>query len=187
VAEGAGQRACDAPPTAGRLIAFGDRGRAVAARPRAGRAYGRKVIDRLENPVKPRHLAVSLVVLAAVGGPIAGCGGSNPTADAAQSGTPAQHAKSSGSSRSKPSGGSGSVTIANFKFAPASLSVSAGTRITVANHDSTAHTATADNGNSFETGDIDPGSSATIALSKRGTYKYHCSIHPFMHGTLVVK
>lgn len=59
--------------------------------------------------------------------------------------------------------------------------------ITVTNHDSTAHTTTADDGKSFDTGNIDPGSSATIRLSKPGTYKYHCNIHPFMHGTLVVK
>ena len=50
-----------------------------------------------------------------------------------------------------------------------------------------AHTATADSGNSFDTGNIDPGSSATFTLSKVGTYSYHCSIHPFMHGTLTVR
>jgi len=81
----------------------------------------------------------------------------------------------------------GAVTIDNFKFMPASLTVTRGTRITIGNHDGTAHTATADNGSSFDTGDIGPDSSATFTLSRAGTYKYHCSIHPFMHGTLVVK
>jgi plastocyanin len=64
--------------------------------------------------------------------------------------------------------------------------VSQGT-ITVTNRDTTAHTTTADDGKSFDTGNIDPGSSATISPPKAGTYKYHCNIHPFMHGTLVVK
>ena len=79
------------------------------------------------------------------------------------------------------------MTIDNFKFMPASLTVSKGQRVTVTNDDSTAHTATADNGGSFDTQNIDPGSSATITVSKPGTYAYHCNIHPFMHATLVVK
>src|SRR3954467_9811311 len=137
--------------------------------------------DRLEHAVPPRHLIASLVALAAVTVPIAGCGGSSPAPSAAKQATP------SGSSPSKAAGGSGSVSIANFKFAPASLTVSAGTRVTVANRDTTAHTVTADDGRSFDTGSVDPGSSATVSVPKPGTYKYHCSIHPFMHGTLVVR
>lgn len=93
---------------------------------------------------------------------------------------------SSGSSQSPPSAGTAAVTIGNFKFVPACLTVSQDT-ITLTNRDTTAHTTTADDGKSFDTGNIDPGSSATISLSKQGTYKYHCNIHPFMHGTLVVK
>jgi plastocyanin len=119
-----------------------------------------------------RHVTASLVVLAAAAGPLAGCGGSDATPSAAQS---------------APSGGSRSITMSNFKFAPASLTASRGARITVTNRDGTAHTATADDGRSFDTGDVAPGSSATVTLSKAGTYKYHCSIHPFMHGTLVVR
>ena len=79
------------------------------------------------------------------------------------------------------------MSISGFAFESASLTVKSGTKVTVANNDSTAHTFTADDGHSFDTGDIDPGSSATLKLSKAGTYRYHCSIHPFMHGTLVVK
>lgn len=124
-----------------------------------------------------RHVIASLVALAALAGPVAGCGGSDATPPAAQSGGPAQHAALSG----------GSLTISSFKFTPASVTVNRGARITVTNHETTAHTATADNGQSFDTGDIAPGSSATLALSKTGTYRYHCSIHPFMHGTLVVR
>ena len=48
-------------------------------------------------------------------------------------------------------------------------------------------TATADDGNSFDTGTVDPGSSGTISVKKPGSYPYHCDIHPFMHGKLVVK
>ena len=60
-----------------------------------------------------------------------------------------------------------------------------GAKVTVTNDDSTAHTATADDGNTFDTGTLDPGSSQTISVSKPGSYPYHCSIHPFMKGTIV--
>jgi plastocyanin len=142
----------------------------------------------LEYAVQLRHVPASLVALAAVAGPIAGCGSSDSGSGDTQSGASAPAATSTAAaSQSDASGGSGSVTISDFKFAPASLTVAPGTRVTVANKDSTAHTATADKGNSFDTGDIDPGSSATVTLAKAGSYSYHCSIHPFMHGTLVVR
>ena len=115
------------------------------------------------------HLAAALVVIAAV----AGCGGST------SQGT----VKPSGSSQPK----SGAITIANFKFSPGTLTVKPGSRVTVSNHDSAAHTATADDGQSFDTGDISDGASATFSVAKAGTYSYHCAVHPFMKATLVVK
>ena len=126
-----------------------------------------------------RHLTTSLITTAAVAAPIAGCGNSDASGSAQGATTT--------SSQSGQSAGAAAVTISDFKFTPGALTVRQGARITVANHDTTAHTATADNGNSFDTGNIDPGSSATFTLSKVGTYSYHCSIHPFMHGTLTVR
>jgi plastocyanin len=123
----------------------------------------------MEHALKLRHLTASLVALAAAAGTVAGCGSSGAHPTAAQS------------------GGADSLGISNFKFRPARLTVSRGPRITVTNRDSTAHTATADDGRSFDTGNIDPGSTATITLAKAGTYRFHCSIHPFMHGTIVVR
>jgi plastocyanin len=148
----------------------------------------------LENAVHLRH-ATPLVALAAAAGLAAGCGGSGSgsgQSNAARSGgsqQPSAAAKPSATAKPKAAANpsTGSVTISNFKFAPASVTVSKGTRVTVANHDTTAHTATADDGHSFDTGNIDPNQSATITLSKSGTYKFHCNIHPFMHGTLVVR
>jgi plastocyanin len=125
--------------------------------------------------VKPCRLISPLVVIAATAMLAVGCGGDS------KANTPPQ-------STAKPSGGSGdAVTIANFKFSPPTLTVTAGTRITVTNDDSTAHTATSDDGNSFDTGTLDPGASRTIAVPKAGSYAYHCSIHPFMKATIVAK
>jgi plastocyanin len=129
--------------------------------------------------VKPRHSMGSLVVMAGTALLLAGCGGgSSPSGSANSSGSPSQAA----------SGGSSSaVKISNFKFSPASVAVKQGARVTVTNQDSAAHTATADDGHSFDTGTLAQGASQTISVSKAGSYPFHCSIHPFMHGTLVVK
>ena len=142
----------------------------------------------MEHAVRLRHLTTLLVAAAAVAASVAGCGSSDSSQSAQGAAKPSasQQPMSSGSSQSPPSAGTPAVTVNNFKFVPASLTVSQDT-ITVTNRDTTAHTTTADDGKSFDTGNIDPGSSATISQSKPGTYKYHCNIHPFMHGTLVVK
>jgi plastocyanin len=129
--------------------------------------------------VKLRHSMSSLVVIAGTALLLAGCGGGS---------SPSASAHSSGSSSQSGSGTSSSaVTISNFKFSPASVTVKRGARVTVTNQDSAAHTATADDGHSFDTGTLAQGASQTISVSKPGSYPYHCSIHPFMHGTLVVQ
>ncbi|MFJ8698476.1 cupredoxin domain-containing protein [Streptomyces ardesiacus] len=90
-------------------------------------------------------------------------------------------------SRSPASAGT-QVTIKDFTFQPASLTVSPGAKVTVVNKDSTTHTLTASKGGSFDTGDIAPGRSATFtAPSTAGDFPYTCTIHPFMKGTLTVE
>lgn len=89
--------------------------------------------------------------------------------------------------RSSASGGT-QVTIKDFTFEPASLTVSPGAKVTVVNKDSTTHTLTASKGGSFDTGDIAPGKSATFtAPSTAVDFPYACTIHPFMKGTLTVE
>ncbi|CAM5237207.1 hypothetical protein STENM327S_00485 [Streptomyces tendae] len=88
-----------------------------------------------------------------------------------------------------PATGAGTeVTIKDFKFQPASLTVSPGAKVTVVNKDTTTHTLTASKAGSFDTGDIAPGKSATFtAPSQPGDFPYTCTIHPFMKGTLTVE
>ncbi|HEX6713780.1 MAG TPA: cupredoxin family copper-binding protein [Thermoleophilaceae bacterium] len=117
----------------------------------------------------------SLAAVASVALLLAGCGGSSYGS-----------AKPSGSSTQTAVAGS-AVTISNFKFSPASVTVKPGARVTVSNQDSVTHTITANDGHSFDSGDLAAGQSRTISISKPGSYPYHCSIHPYMHGTLVVK
>jgi plastocyanin len=125
--------------------------------------------NRMQHAVRLRHLTTVLVAAAAVAASIAGCGSSDSSQSAQGAAKPSasQQPTSSGSSQSPPSAGPAAVTIDNFKFVPASLTVTQET-ITVTNRDATAHTTTADDGKSFDTGNIDPGSSATISQSKPG-------------------
>jgi plastocyanin len=127
--------------------------------------------------VTPRKTLPALAAVAAAAAVLAGCGG-NDSAGSPQTST---------SASSKPAAAASAVTISGFKFHPASLSARQGASLRITNGDSTAHTATADDGKSFATGPLDPGASKTIRLSKPGSYAYHCSIHSFMKGTIVVR
>lgn len=77
------------------------------------------------------------------------------------------------------------VTIDDFAFHPQTLTVNRGARVVFANRDGTAHTVT--RRGSFNTGHIRPGRSATLHFDRRGTFAYHCTIHSFMHGKVVVR
>jgi len=77
------------------------------------------------------------------------------------------------------------ITIKNFEFRmPAS--VRPGATVTVHNEDATDHTVTADSGKAFDAQAPSGGSSSFTAPSQPGSYPFHCSIHPFMKGNLVV-
>ena len=78
-----------------------------------------------------------------------------------------------------------SVTIANFAYAPTTLTVAAGTTVRFRNDDSDAHTVTADDG-TFDSGGLDPRGAFQHTFNEPGTYRYVCAIHPWMKGTIVV-
>lgn len=77
------------------------------------------------------------------------------------------------------------VTIQNFAFSPASLSVKVGDTVTWNNNDNASHTVTANDG-SFNIGTINPGNTGSYTFTKAGTYPYYCSFHPNMKGTITV-
>jgi plastocyanin len=76
--------------------------------------------------------------------------------------------------------------IVDFTFKPAHLVVSPGTRVVWTNDDSDPHTVTSDAG-AFTSDALDTGSRYAHTFKTAGTFHYHCKIHPFMHGTVVVK
>ena len=80
------------------------------------------------------------------------------------------------------------VTINNFAFSPAILSVAPGTKVTWTNKDEEPHTVTsADGGKTFKSPALDTDDKFSFTFDKPGTYKYFCSIHPHMVGTIIVK
>ena len=76
------------------------------------------------------------------------------------------------------------VSIKGFAFKPATLKVDRGSRVTFANSSNATHTAT---GASFDTKRIAPGEATTIRFNKSGTFAYHCKIHSFMKGKVIVE
>jgi plastocyanin len=79
------------------------------------------------------------------------------------------------------------VSIQNFSFKPAHITIKRGTKVRWINKDSTAHTVTANNGRSFDSGRLSPGQRYTHTFKSVGKKPYHCEIHPDMRASVVVK
>lgn len=87
-------------------------------------------------------------------------------------------------SAAKPAAGN-AVTIRDFAFGPLVVAVKPGVAVHWANRDSDAHTVTSDTG-AFSSPVLQPGAGYSFTFTKPGTYTYHCTIHPFMTGKVVV-
>jgi plastocyanin len=77
------------------------------------------------------------------------------------------------------------VYIDNFTFAPAELTVAPGTTVVWTNHDDIPHTVTSSNG-AFKSHALDTDDSFSFIFEKAGSYRYFCSLHPHMVGTVKV-
>ncbi|HEY2144942.1 MAG TPA: cupredoxin family copper-binding protein [Steroidobacteraceae bacterium] len=80
----------------------------------------------------------------------------------------------------------GKIEVKDFMFAPATLTVSVGSKVTWVNKDDEPHTVISDTG-VFRSGAMDTDESFSFTFDKPGTYHFTCSIHPRMVGTIVVK
>ena len=78
------------------------------------------------------------------------------------------------------------VSIDDFAFSPATLTITAGDTVTWTNDDAVMHTATSTAG-AFDSGDLAPGSSFSFTFARPGTYDYLCTPHPSMTGRIVVE
>ena len=98
-----------------------------------------------------------------------------------------RHALGGGAERDpRGEGGANTIVIRSFSFQPARLAVAKGATVTVTNADHVTHTLTSRDG-SFDTRQLGAGKSARFVVHRSGTFPFACQIHPFMHGTLVVR
>jgi plastocyanin len=77
------------------------------------------------------------------------------------------------------------VTIDNFTFAPAELTVKVGTTVTWTNHDDIPHTVVS--AGKFRSKTMDTDDSFSFTFTAAGEYKYFCSLHPHMTGMIKVE
>ena len=77
------------------------------------------------------------------------------------------------------------VSIDNFAFVPATLTVPAGSTVTWTNHDEEPHTVAASDG-SFRSPAMGSQGTYSHTFPTAGKFDYICSIHPSMHATVVV-
>ena len=90
----------------------------------------------------------------------------------------------------------GSSVQGSPDFNPDTLTVKKGDKITVTNKDTLPHTVTSGTGptdpnsaKQFDTSIIEPGATADIETTNitPGDYPFHCAVHPYMTGKLVVQ
>src|SRR2546429_6494006 len=127
---------------------------------------------------RPRIAAAALCA----GLALVACGGSPPAAHqsaAASSPHPAASSSAQPSLNAGPVAAS-SVTIANFAFSPAVITVKAGTAATWTNMDQDAHTV------AIKGAPVSPAlqnaDAFTHTFDQAGSFSYICSIHPLMRG-----
>jgi plastocyanin len=128
-----------------------------------------------------RLAALTVVLLVA-----AACSGTSSSAPSVPpSAAPSAAASLAPPSAAPPAGTGSTVSIANFSFQPAAITISVGTTVTWTNNDSAGHTVTADDG-SFKSDKLGSGATFSQTFATAGTFAYHCSIHSSMKGTVTV-
>ena len=81
---------------------------------------------------------------------------------------------------------SAQIQVRDFMFMPATLTVSAGAQVTWVNKDDEPHTVVSDSG-VFRSPAMDTNEGFSFKFGKPGTYRFICSIHPYMAGSIIVQ
>jgi len=84
-----------------------------------------------------------------------------------------------------PAPGAAAVSIKDFAFVPAVLTVSVGETVTWTNQDDDPHAVVA-NDKSFRTRALDTGEKDSLVFNQPGEYGYYCSLHPHMTAKIIV-
>jgi plastocyanin len=131
------------------------------------------------------RLPVLVVACVALAVP-AGCGSSDNGSSSSADKKPAKTTKSTSGGAKAPS-----VTYKDIAIHPTALSVKKGTSVTWTNEDSVGHDVTSTGGpakfKSGPSGGMAQGATFKHTFTKPGTYKYVCTVHPNMTGSVTVK
>ncbi len=143
--------------------------------------------------------AIALVALAASA--IAACSGAStstfapaspsvatPGASLAPAASPSAAAPASPSAPA--SGSASSISIKDFAYSPASLTVAVGATVTWTNDEDALHTITSGTPDArtdmFDSGEIDTGVEFPVTFDEAGTFPFFCDRHEFMRGEITV-
>jgi plastocyanin len=144
------------------------------------------------SPRTRRATVVFAAGLVLIAGLLTSCS-SSPTASTApgSAGNPGGGTSGTSGTSSNPASTANTgdtIQVKNFAFSPSALSVAKGTTVTWKFDDSTAHTATADNGEfgSPKAG-LANGKTYSFTFNTPGTYNYICTFHQYMKGSVTVK
>jgi plastocyanin len=141
------------------------------------------------RPTIALYLAVLALVLIATG-----CGGSSGSDSAPGAAVPvhgAAPALAAPAPAIKPAQAASSVKpievdVKDNLFAPATIHAKVGQKITWNMRGQIAHTVTATEGATFDSGALAPGASFSYTTKQAGTISYLCSFHQGMTGQIVV-
>jgi plastocyanin len=121
----------------------------------------------------PRLAQIALLAIASLAA--SGCSGSSASANGPNPTVGSDAGAAAGTG----------VTIVNSTYKPIKLRTTVGTEVKFVNDDFESHTVTADDG-SFGSTILYRHHAFKHTFSKPGKYPYHCQIHPYMTGTVIV-
>lgn len=134
-----------------------------------------------------KYLAGLIVVAAIAGGAFIISGrDNNQDNNGSNAPTPPPTQSTDSSANNNQASSTNKVSISNFAFSPADITIKKGTTVTWTNNDSVAHTVTKDSGSGPESELLENGESYSFTFNELGTFNYHCTPHPQMHGTVTV-
>lgn len=80
------------------------------------------------------------------------------------------------------------ITIDNYTFRPRTVTIARGTTVVWINKDDDVHTIKSQEGPAaFSSPALQTGGRFGFTFKRAGTYRYICTVHPFMHGVIVVR
>lgn len=142
-----------------------------------------------------KYAVILIVILAVIGGGAFALTRKSKTNNtpATSISTPASSSTSQSSNTSQPSASVATITYGNSGFSPSTITVKAGSTITIKNNssgdlqfDSDPHPVHTDDPE-LNVGAVAPGQSMTFTVSEKGTHGYHNHLNSSDTGTIVVE